>query len=384
MLRGISRPGSRLWKIVFRGVWISLALFIGFALILFLFNGNPGSDILKYRHYFLVTTVFIALYLPKAGLLVFLAAANLKNLFYPRGRDTRFSNILGYSGIAVSVALLLISVHGIFIGRSNFITRETTLYSPKLPPAFDGLRLVHFSDAHLGSFINEAEVAKGLAVIEAADPDLLVFSGDMINVAAEETRPYINGFLRLDAELGKFATLGNHDMEDYARWDRPDLQKDNPSLLMKAYNDMGFRLLRDEHEWIRRGTDSILIAGVDNWGLPPFHKYGNLKKALGQHSRSDHFTILISHDPSHWRAEVMPFTDVDLMLSGHTHGMQFGIRTDKWSWSPSQWKYPEWLGLYSKDGQHLYVNAGFGFLGFIGRIGIFPEITIITLKRAEG
>jgi uncharacterized protein len=290
--------------------------------------------------------------------------------------------LLPKAGGLLSVLMFFWVLYGVVYGRFNFQVEEVEIHFEALPEAFDGYRIAHFSDTHLGSFARTRPVIRGLKKISALQADMVVFSGDMVNNEAVEAAPYINHFRDIHSVDGKFTVLGNHDMGDYRRWYTIEERDANLQLLEELKADMDFELLRNEHVFITRGNDSIMLLGVDNWGLPPFAQYGDLQQALGRYHDFP-FQVLISHDPSHWRAEVIPATRVDLMLAGHTHGMQMGIRTPWFAWSPSAIKYPEWNGTYREGQQVLYVNRGFGYLGFPGRIGMPPEITLITLRKGS-
>lgn len=215
-------------------------------------------------------------------------------------------------------------------------------------------------------------------MISDLNADAVIFSGDLVNNEAAEVEPYITYFRDIQAIDGKFTVLGNHDMGDYRRWYTIEEKETNLKLLEDMQEQMDFILLRNEHTFISNGTDSIMLIGVDNWGKPPFAQYGDLQQALVGNVNFP-FQLLISHDPTHWHAEVIPETNIQLTLAGHTHAMQMGIRTPWFSWSPSP--YDQWNGIYREGNQALYVNRGFGFLGFPGRIGMPPEITLITLRR---
>ena len=209
---------------------------------------------------------------------------------------------------------------------------------------------------------------------------MLLFSGDMVNNEAVEAERFIDYFAAIQSPYGKFSVLGNHDMGDYRRWYTIEEKEANLLQLKDFQEKMGFDLLRNEHRFVTRGNDSIMIAGVDNWGLPPFHQLGDMDEALADYSDFP-FILLLSHDPSHWTEVVVPESDIAITFSGHTHGFQAGIRSPWFQWSPVSVKYSNWNGLYSENGQMLYVNRGFGFIGFPGRMGMRPEITLLTLRK---
>lgn len=269
---------------------------------------------------------------------------------------------------------------GVTRGKYHYKVRRVQLEFEDLPAAFDGFRIAQISDVHAGSFDDAGEVARGIALLNRQEPDLFVFTGDLVNHRAEEIRPYLGIFGQIRAPEGKFSVLGNHDYGDYVSWPDREAKKRNLERLTEYHHTMGFRLLRDSHEVIRRGQDRLVILGVENWGTGFGHR-GDLQRALGGVRRGD-FKILLSHDPTHWDAEVKADpARIHLTLSGHTHGMQFGLEIFGLKWSPVQYRYRNWAGLTGEDGRYLYINRGFGFLGFSGRVGIWPEITILELRR---
>lgn len=270
---------------------------------------------------------------------------------------------------------------GIFKGAYFYKVHRHTLYFKDLPEAFDGFTITQLSDIHCGSFDNKEAVLKGVRLANAQKSDLMVFTGDLVNNQAAELRGWLDVFSALTAPFGVFSVLGNHDYGDYRDWPSEAAKAANLTQLKSLQQKMGFRLLLDEHVKIEKSGQYINLVGVQNWGKR-FRQYGDLNKALeGVEDKS--FSILLSHDPSHWEAQVMPHPKpVQLTLSGHTHGMQFGIEIPGLKWSPAKYMYKQWAGIYRKGESYINVNRGFGFLGFSGRIGIWPEITVITLKKA--
>lgn len=250
-----------------------------------------------------------------------------------------------------------------------------------LPEVFDGFTITQISDIHSGSFDNEKAVKRGIDLINAQGSDLFVFTGDLVNNQASEIEPWIDVFKVINAEYGKFSILGNHDYGDYIQWNSPEEKAKNLAQLKINHQKLGFKLLLDEHVKIEKDGEAITLLGVENWGLG-FGQRGNLNKAL-EGIDNNSVKILLSHDPSHWDAEIKKRPEhIHLTLSGHTHGMQFGIELFGWKWSPVKYRYKNWAGLFEEAGRYLYVNRGFGFLGFSGRVGIWPEITVIKLKKA--
>jgi len=289
--------------------------------------------------------------------------------------------IVSLIGFVISSIMMLIMIQGVFFNKYRYNVKKITLSFDNLPAAFDGYKIVQISDVHSGSLDNKSKVEKGIELINAQNPDLVVFTGDLVNMRSEEFVPYIPIFAKIKAKDGKLSILGNHDYGDYVHFDSPVEKWRNHNQLEIYEHRAGFKLLLNSNETIKRGNDSIFIAGVENWGHAPFPKRGKLELAI-QGVPDGAYVVLLSHDPSHWDSVVTnQHQNIALTLSGHTHGMQFGI--DFWGlkWSPVQWKYPLWSGLYKRNGMKLYVNVGFGFIGLPGRVGILPEITVFTLKR---
>jgi predicted MPP superfamily phosphohydrolase len=270
-----------------------------------------------------------------------------------------------------------------FGNKYNYHLKRTTLAFDNLPAGFKGLKIIQISDIHSGSFTDPEAVLHGVQKILAEKPDLILFTGDLVNNEAAEMKEYIPIFSLLKAPMGVYSTLGNHDYGDYINWPKDGLTKvQNLEELKKTHATLGWRLLMNEHVALERGGDKIALIGVENWGAKArFPKLGRLDLAH-QGTEEYPFKILMSHDPSHWEAQVLPkYADIDLTLSGHTHGMQFGVEIPGFKWSPVQYMYKQWAGLYENNSnkQKLYVNRGFGFIGYPGRVGILPEITVIEL-----
>lgn len=251
--------------------------------------------------------------------------------------------------------------------------------SAGLPPEFHGLRVVQISDMHLGSYGEDTSIVqKGVDLINAEEPDLILFTGDMVNDYADEAERFVPILSQLTAKIGKYSILGNHDYSDYVKWENPRDKEANLEKLKRHQHEMGFKLLLDEFITLEKNGEKIGLVGVQNWGRR-FQQYGDLQKALyGSEGLS--YRILMSHDPTHWEEQVIG-TGVDLTLSGHTHGAQFGVRINGRTYSPAQWVYKHWAGAYTEAAQMLYVNRGFGFIGFPGRVGMPPEITVFDLIR---
>ena len=296
------------------------------------------------------------------------------------GETISRSAFLSWAGMIAGGGLFGSLIYG-FGNKYRYQLKRFNLSYANLPQAFKGMKIVHISDIHSGSFTNKKAVMKGVQKILNEKPDLILFTGDLVNNMAIEMNDYMDVFDKLKAPYGIYSTLGNHDYGDYVHWDSPEEKKDNLEKLKQIHAQLGWRLLMNEHVVLESGTDKIAVLGVENWSSKArFTKYGDLQKA---YSGSEHypFKILMSHDPSHWKAEVLKdYPDIDLTLSGHTHGMQFGVEIPGIKWSPVQYVYKEWAGLYNQEEQHLYVNRGYGFIGYPGRVGILPEITVIELS----
>lgn len=289
------------------------------------------------------------------------------------------SVFMSWLGIAAGGGLFGTLIYG-FGNKYKYQLKKARLSFSNLPASFKGLKIVQISDIHSGSFANKEAVKKGVAKIMQQKPDLILFTGDLINDRSSEMNNYIEVFNVLKAPLGVYAVLGNHDYGDYVQWDSEEAKKRNLQDLEDIIKQMGWKLLMNEHVALERGGDRIALLGVENWSAKGrFPKYGKMSEAYPGAEKYP-FKILLSHDPSHWDAEVRPlYPDIDLMLSGHTHGMQFGLEVPGFKWSPVQYMYKQWAGLYEEGKQKLYVNRGYGFIGYPGRVGILPEITVIEL-----
>lgn len=287
------------------------------------------------------------------------------------------------AGLVAAAVPLTSLTWGITSGAYDYQVRRKTLVLPNLPAAFDGITMGQISDIHSGSFYNPKAVKGGVELLLAQKPDFIFFTGDIVNDMATEMRGYQDIFSKVKAPLGVFSSLGNHDYGDYhfGKEASPAKAK-NLKDVIKTHELMGWDLLMNEHRRLKVNGEEIGILGIENWGMGRFPKYGRMDLAT-KNTDDLPVKLLLSHDPSHWRAEVLPkYPQIDAMFSGHTHGMQFGVRTKDFEWSPIQYIYKEWAGLYQEQNQQLYVNVGYGFLGYPGRVGILPEITIFTLKKA--
>ncbi|MDN4164891.1 metallophosphoesterase [Cytophagales bacterium LB-30] len=271
---------------------------------------------------------------------------------------------------------------GILSGAHDYRIRRKTVFLPNLPKAFDGITIGQLSDVHSGSFFNKRAVKGGVEMLMQQKPDTIFFTGDLVNSVANEMRDYQDIFSGVKAPLGVYSTLGNHDYGDYASWKSPEAKKRNLDDLIATHKHMGWDLLMNENRRLKVDGEEIAVLGIENWGGGRFAKYGKIKETY-QGSEDAPVKLLLSHDPSHWDAQVRTMCpDIDIMFAGHTHGFQFGVEIGDFKWSPSQYAYKQWAGLYQEGSQYLYVNRGFGYIGYPGRIGIPPEITLLELKRA--
>jgi predicted MPP superfamily phosphohydrolase len=276
---------------------------------------------------------------------------------------------------------VLIFIYGIVKGKYAYRVIKHTLFFDNLPDSFEDFTITQISDVHAGSFQSPKGVQRGIDLIKAQKSDIFVFTGDLVNNKAEEIVPWISYFSQIKAPYGQFSILGNHDYGDYIKWESETEKRANLEQLKLHHAELGFKLMLDEHVELHKDGEKIVLAGVENWGIG-FGERGDLKKALTNVNAND-FKILLSHDPTHWDAEVKKHpSKVNLTLSGHTHGMQFGIEAFGIKWSPVKYRYAHWAGIASENGRYLNINRGFGFLGFSGRIGIWPEITVIKLKKS--
>lgn len=283
------------------------------------------------------------------------------------------------ASLSVASVPFLSMLYGITQGKYNFKLKKLSLQFENLPQSFDGFRIVQISDIHAGSFDDTEAIERGVRLINEQKADLILFTGDLVNNDSREVEPYMELFSKLEAPNGVYSVLGNHDYGDYKTWPSIEAKEKNMELLYKYQENMGFQMLNNRHTLLERNEEKITLMGVENWGNPPFPQRGDLNKAL-EGAEEGTFKILMSHDPTHWNKIVADHpTHIDLTLAGHTHGMQFGVEIPGFKWSPIKYIYPQWAGLYEKEQQYLYVNRGFGFLGFPGRVGIWPEITVFEL-----
>ena len=345
-----------------------------------------------HSYVFSLVALFLLFFLPKLVIVIFHGLDDLLHLgrwtwgkLLPgepgsSGETMGRANFLSQLGLIASTVPFAAVLYGVTKGRRKFNVARVRIDSPGLPEAFNGLRIVQISDLHLGSYGDDLSIARnGVDLINAESPDLVLFTGDMVNDYADEAERFIPVFAEAQARLGKYSILGNHDYSDYVKWDSATAKRTNLDKLTGIHREMGFKLLLDEHVTFERDGSRIGLLGVQNWGRR-FQQYGDLDKAIYGTDQLP-FRILMSHDPTHWEEKVLG-TGIDLTLSGHTHGAQFGVRLNNVVYSPAQWVYKHWAGLYAEGSQRLYVNRGFGFIGFPGRVGMPPEITVFELHRA--
>ncbi len=300
-----------------------------------------------------------------------------------QGEKISRSAFLIKAGIAVAAVPFASLSWGIASGAYDYRIKRQALFLPNLPKVFEGIKLGQISDIHSGSFYNKKAVSGGVEMLLAEKPDFIFFTGDLVNNLASEMRDYQDIFSKVKAPLGVYSTLGNHDYGDYYFGKDPSPAKaKNLAEVIKTHKHLGWDLLMNQHRRLKVDGEEIGILGIENWGVGRFSKHGRMDLAI-KNTDDIPVKLLLSHDPSHWRAQVLKeYPQIDVMFSGHTHGMQFGVATENFKWSPVQYVYPEWAGLYQQGNQQLYVNVGYGFLGYPGRVGILPEITIFELRRA--
>jgi len=291
------------------------------------------------------------------------------------------AKFLSYAGITLAALPFTSMIYGMVKTAFDFKVRKSFVQIPGLPNAFDGLRIIQISDIHSGSFLNGSAFKNAVELIMEQKPDIIFFTGDLVNDKTDEAHPFVDIWKNLSAPYGIFSIVGNHDYGDYIQWPSDEAKAENFENLKKLHKKMGWDLLLNENRIIEKDGEQLAILGVENWGATlRFPRKGDINKAK---QGVEHIPnkLLLSHDPSHWDAEVVvKHPDIKVTFSGHTHGFQFGIEIPGFKWSPSQYVYDQWAGLYSKGAQHIYVNRGLGFLGYLGRVGIKPEITLMELK----
>ena len=296
---------------------------------------------------------------------------------YSKSRSDFMTKVAVGAGVVPMAALTF----GIASGAYDYRIKNRVITSSNLPREFDGMRVVQISDIHTGSFYNKIAVEGGVDMINDQKADIAFFTGDLVNNQSKEAKEYLDVFKKIKAPMGIFSIMGNHDYGDYNGWSSAQAKQKDIQDLHEMHRYMGWDILLNENRMIEVSGEKIAVLGVENWGAGRFSKYGQMEPTYAGTEEAP-FKILLSHDPSHWDAQIRPdYGDIDLMLAGHTHGFQFGVEIGNFRWSPSQYLYKQWADHYQEGTQHLYVNRGFGFLGYPGRVGILPEITVLELKR---
>jgi predicted MPP superfamily phosphohydrolase len=379
------------WRQLVKWGWLVFS--IGITLIFFIGIGSfrTAKGMTPFHEW--MFSLFLTLFVTKVFFGVILLLGDLGRLFYgvirniagpPRNTREPFfparRKFISEAAVLVAAVPFTGFLYAMLKGKYDYRVHRTTLYFDDLPAAFDGFTITQLSDIHSGSFDNTTAVQRGIDLAKAQNSDLFVFTGDLVNNAAWEIEPYIDRFGALKAPYGQFSILGNHDYGDYIQWASEEEKAANLEKLKAHHKTLGYRLLLDENVMLEKNGQKIALIGVQNWGRG-FIQIGDLDKAL-EGVGKDAFKLCLSHDPTHWEEKIRFHpTTIHLTLSGHTHGAQLGVESDKFRWSPVQYRYLDWAGLANQNDRYLYVNRGFGFLAFSGRLGIWPEITVITLKK---
>ncbi|SNT30288.1 hypothetical protein SAMN05421640_3300 [Ekhidna lutea] len=385
-VRSLAEGLSPIWRrLVLVSYWVVSILSLAGVLLYRQINPKVFADLRLY-----ITTFFFILFMGKLFATVFLMLEDIRrgitwivNLFpfVEEKHSTSRSEFMQKSAIIAGAVPIAAMSFGVISGAHDYRVRKRVVYSPNLPKAFDGIRVAQISDIHTGSFFNKTAVEGGIDLLNAQKPDLAFFTGDLVNNKSEEAKEYLDIFKRVRAPLGVYSVMGNHDYGDYTSWSSEAAKQKDIKNLHDMHRYMGYDLLLNENRTIKVDGEEIAILGCENWGAGRFSKYGNMEQTIAG-AEEKPYKLLLSHDPSHWDAQIrQEYQDIDLMLAGHTHGMQFGVEIGNFRWSPVQYRYKQWADLYQEGNQSLYVNRGYGFIGYPGRIGILPEITILELKR---
>ena len=336
----------------------------------------------------LMVSAIMVFVFPKILALIFLLVGDIsrilefgvKFMFTDTKHFPERRKFISITALAAAGVFSAFAIDGIIFGKYRHTARKVKLKIKNLPEKFKGYKIVQISDVHSGSFFHPEKLQHAIHLINEQNADLVLFTGDMVNNYADEFKPFINLFKRINAKDGKFSVLGNHDYGGYGAWKSLEEKEQNVPQLIQYQKEAGFKMLRNENISIEKNGEKIYILGVENWGVPPFPQFGDLDKALiGVPENA--VKILMSHDPTHFDEVVKHHkTNVQLTLSGHTHGMQFGLDLKNFKWSPVKFKYPKWVDLYESNGKYLYVNRGFGVIAYPGRVGVKPEITVFELS----
>lgn len=372
------------------GIYVAASVLLLGAFIYQISTGDSSRTMSPTRMY--TFGLFLAFFVPKLFLIIFMFGEDVVRLFVGAfskigGSDQgfylpsrrKFVSTLALGIAAIPFTSLLV---GMVRGKYNYKVLKYALEFDDLPDAFDGYTITQISDVHSGSFDNKEKIQYGIDLINQQQSDIIVFTGDLVNNVATEMEPWSPLFSQLRAKDGVYSVLGNHDYGDYVGWDSEEAKVKNLDDLKQLQRNMGWDLLLNENRYLQRDGERIALIGVENWGAGGFKKAGDLNKAYEGVSKED-FKVLLSHDPSHWKEQVKEDDrNFHLTLSGHTHGMQFGIEIPGWiKWSPVKYRYENWAGIYEEFGRYINVNRGFGFIGYPGRVGIWPEVTVIQLKK---
>jgi uncharacterized protein len=394
-IKTISADWTPSKQVLTNRIYWGISIF-SFAFIIFSVLSWSNPLFSKFIYLYAFCLIFIVVFSKLVGSL-FLLVDDIQRLFRwsakfftlgisagsaPSGEGISRAKFLSYTALAVSIVPFTTMIYGMVKTAFDFKVRRKKVVLSNLPASFEGLKIVQISDIHSGSFYSGDAFQKAVDIIMEQKPDIIFFTGDLVNDMSSEAEPHIPIWKQLSAPMGIFSILGNHDYGDYVVWESPEAKKANLDRLKEIHQEMGWDLLLNEHRILEKNGEQIGLLGVENWGgALRFPRLGDIP--LAKKGMPDvPVKLLLSHDPSHWEAQVRKdHKDIDVTFSGHTHGFQFGIEIPGFKWSPSQYVYRQWAGLYSADNQHIYVNRGLGFLGYLGRVGIKPEITVMELSR---
>ncbi|MFA6260173.1 MAG: metallophosphoesterase [Bacteroidia bacterium] len=399
--RTLIRDKSQSFRLWVRRGYFGITVFTIVMFLLFNLSTSIETNA-TFRYYFMAAT--FVLYFPKFITMIFLliddairavrwAIKTSTSMIrhtpvkqdVEEGGSSKISRakFLSQTGAIAGAVPFVVLSKGIIRGAYDYQVHRVPLYLKNLPFAFEGLKVVQLSDIHTGSLFDKDSVHRGIQMAMAEKPDLVFFTGDLVNSETKEAYDLMDHFAQIKAPMGVHSIFGNHDYGDYRTWDSPADKAKNLEDLVKVHRDMGWNLLRNEHVLLEKGGQQIALIGVENWGdKGRFQKFGDIEKAT-KGLQDVPVQLLLSHDPSHFDSVVTKnHPEIDAMFAGHTHGFQFGIENAFIKWSPSKYIYPRWAGLYREENQQIYVNRGYGFLGYPGRIGILPEITVFELRRA--
>ncbi|RKS55917.1 hypothetical protein BC962_0891 [Gillisia mitskevichiae] len=372
--------------------YVILSLFVLGNLIYQFSQPNPSGGFESGRGYamgivlaFVVSKILLTLFMFGEDIVRFVVAIYSK-LFSNSATFDMPTRRIFISQIALGIAAIPFAslLYGMYKGKYNYKVLNYTLYFEDLPDSFDGYRITQISDIHSGSFDNKEKIEYAVDLVNEQKGDTILFTGDLVNNKATEMDPWMDTFSKLEAKDGVFSVLGNHDYGDYVQWESDQARLNNVAELKNVHSKMGWDLLLNEHRFLERNGERIALVGVENWGAGGFKKMGDLDLA-GKGLSPNEFKVLMSHDPSYWQEKIKTDgNNYHLTLSGHTHGMQFGIEIPGWfKWSPVQYRYENWAGIYEEFGRYINVNRGFGYLAYPGRVGIWPEISVIELRKGS-